>query len=185
MEMMVVERLPAEEISALIESSHPDIHAMVAYWHRKAGGRAMPRRADIDPAELKPFLPRITLVDVVPDPRRFVYRLVGTEEVAARGRDPTGLAVADGYFGPNAEAALEHYEYVRLYKEPYCYRGKFEAPDRVIEEEDVIFLPLSEDGETVNMILVFYFDYRFQPRVEDGSLLLKYRSRRDTGDSAD
>jgi hypothetical protein len=50
----------------------------------------MPSRADIDPTEIVPFLPGIMLVDVVADERRFVYRLVGTREVAMRGRDPTG-----------------------------------------------------------------------------------------------
>jgi hypothetical protein len=46
----------------------------------------------------------------------------------------------------------------------------------------VIFLPLSEDGETVNMILVFYYDYKFHPRVEDSSVLLRYHTRPERGD---
>lgn len=168
----------AAEIEARIAECHPDIHVIVAYWRAKAGGRRMPKRSDIDPSELKSYLPRISLVDVVPDERRFVYRLVGTEEVALRGYDPTGKSVGDGFFGPNRELALDHYGYVVEHRAPFCYRGDFEVEDGAIENEDVIFLPLSEDGETVNMILLFYFDYSDHRRVEDSSVLLQTKHRK-------
>jgi hypothetical protein len=165
-------------MEALIAECHPRVLAVVAYWRRKAGARRMPSRADIDPGELKPYLARLTLVDVVPDARRFVYRLVGTEDVAVRGSDPTGRSVGEAYFGPTAEEAFAHYQYVVDHRAPYCYRGEFGAPDGAIEEEDVVFLPLSEDGENVNMILVFYHDYNDQPRVEPSSVLLRYQGRK-------
>jgi hypothetical protein len=172
----VLERLSPEETEARIAASHADIRTMVEYWRSKAGSRRMPQRADIDPVEIKPFLPRITLVDVVPDPRRFVYRLVGTEEVASRGSDPTGRSVADAYFASAPEESLMYYEHVARHAEPCCFRGDYRAPDGALEKQDVIFLPLSEDGETVSMIMVFYYDYRFHPRVEDSSVLLRYHS---------
>jgi hypothetical protein len=168
----------AADIEARIAECHPDIRVIVAYWRAKAGARQMPKRSDIDPSELKSYLPRISLIDVVPDARRFVYRLVGTEEVALRGYDPTGKSVGEGYFGPNRELALEHYGYVVEHRAPFCYRGDFEVEDGAIENEDVIFLPLSEDGETVNMILLFYFDYSDHRRVEDSSVLLQTKSRK-------
>jgi hypothetical protein len=164
--------ISAEDMEARVAASHPDIQTMVAYWRDKAGGRRMPARKDIDPSELIPFLSRIGLVDVVDDERRFVYRLVGTADVAMRGYDPTGKSVAEGFFGPNVEEALAYYDYVARYAEPYCYRGPYRAPDGALENEDVIFLPLSEDGDTVNMILFFYHSYEFNPRVEHSSVLL-------------
>ena len=172
----------AAEIEALIAACHPDIHVIVNYWRTKAGMRRMPSRADIDPSELKPYLPRISLIDVVPDERRFVYRLVGTEEVALRGYDPTGRGVGDGYFGPNRELAYAHYGYVVEHRAPYCYRGDFDVQDGKIENEDVIFLPLSEDGENVNMILLFYYDYSHNPRVEASSVLLRTQPRKSDDD---
>jgi hypothetical protein len=40
-------------------------------------------RADIDPTTIpRQILPGISLIDVVPDDRRYVYRLVGTGDVA-------------------------------------------------------------------------------------------------------
>ncbi|GAB2175447.1 hypothetical protein DLREEDagr8_10050 [Dongia sp. agr-C8] len=171
-----MERLSQEETEARIAASHPDIRAMVDYWRSKAGARRMPRRTDIDPGDIKAFLPRITLVDVVPDARRFVYRLVGTEEVASRGSDPTGRSVAEAFFASSAEESLAYYEYVAQTGEPCCFRGDYRAPDGALEKQDVIFLPLSEDGETVSIILVFYHDYRFHPRVAESSVLLRYHS---------
>ena len=176
-ELGELERLSPEETETRIAASHPDIQAMVDYWRKKAGLRRMPSRADIEPGDIKAFLPRLTLVDVVPDDRRFVYRLVGTEEVASRGRDPTGRSVAEAFFGGSAEETLSYYEYVARHAEPYCYRGDYHAPDGALEKQDVIFLPLSADGENVNMILVFYYDHMFHPRVEQSSVLLRYHSR--------
>jgi hypothetical protein len=168
----------AAEIEALIAQCHPEVRAVVAYWRAKAGTRRMPARRDIDPAELKPYLPRISLIDVVPDERRFVYRLVGTEEAALRGYDPTGKPVGEGYFGPNRELAFKHYGYPVEHRAPFCYRGDFDAQDGAIETEDVIFLPLSEDGESVNMILLFYYDYSDHHRVEATSVLLRTQNRK-------
>lgn len=175
----MLERLSPEETEALIAASHPDIRTVVDYWRAKAGPRRMPCRTDIDPGDLKPFLPRITLVDVVPDARRFVYRLVGTEEVASRGNDPTGRSVAEAYFAAAPEESLIYYEYVAQHCEPCCFRGDYRAPDGALEKQDVIFLPLSEDGARVSIILVFYYDYRFHPRVEESSVLLRYHSRQE------
>lgn len=168
----------AAEIEALIAACHPEVRAVVAYWRAKAGTRRMPARGDIDPADLKPYLPRISLIDVVPDERRFVYRLVGTEEAALRGYDPTGRAVGEGYFGPNRELAFRHYGYPVEHRGPFCYRGDFEVQDGSIETEDVVFLPLSEDDDNVNMILLFYYDYSDHPRVEPSSVLLRTQNRK-------
>src|SRR5690348_13783573 len=51
----------------------------LAYWERIRGSRAMPRRCDIDPAEITGLLPLVMLVDVLEHPRDFRFRLVGTE----------------------------------------------------------------------------------------------------------
>jgi hypothetical protein len=133
---------------------HPDILKMLAYWEGKRGARAMPRRGDIDPAELVGLLPNILLVDVVDDERRFVYRLVGTGEVQVRGQDPTGKAVRDGYFAASAEIAEANYQRVCTSRAPFYEEDQFQVVDRYVCEAN-LFLPLSEDNAAVNMILVF------------------------------
>lgn len=136
------------------DTCHPDIRLVLEYWQRKCAGRAMPARSDIEPSDLRRFLPHITLVDVVDDPRRYVYRLVGTSEVELRAFDPTGKPVAEAYFATSAEEALKHYDTARTTRAPHYVADPFQAVDRFIGEED-LFLPLSSDGDKVNMIMVF------------------------------
>jgi len=115
----------------------------------------MPRRSDIDPAELVRFLPALMIVDVVADDRRYVYRLVGTKECEARGRDPTGRPVGEAFIGSSRETVLANYDHVHLTGAPHIdLKTVITNRDR-LDNSHVIFLPLSEDDRTVTQILVF------------------------------
>src|ERR1044072_6342534 len=86
---------------------HPNTAALYRYWLAQCGARRMPRRSDVEPTTMpRQVLPGLSIVEVVPDDRRYVYRLVGTGEVEVRGNDPTGESVKEGFFGPSAEDAL-------------------------------------------------------------------------------
>ena len=140
------------------DSCHPDTVTMYRYWLEKCGNRPMPTRADIDPVEMpKRLLRGICLVDVVADERRYVYRLVGTGDVEVRGNDPTGKSVLEGFFGPSAEDALSCYDKVVEKRAPFLDPAPFTAPSGKWINEETLFLPLSEDGVTVNKILVFSY----------------------------
>lgn len=163
------EDVSAEEVRARIAASHADVRAVYDYWLAKRDGRPMPRRADLDPAELKRFLPYIMLVEVTADARRFVYRLVGTAEVEARGNNPTGRAVGEAAFGAPDEA-VGTYDYVVRNKAPYCHRDPYEGPDGEMETEDIVYLPLCDEHGAVNMVLVFSHSYNFRRRAK-GSVM--------------
>jgi len=148
--------LTIQDIEAL-KSYGANLQRIYAYWQTKRGGRPMPRRADLDPTEIPPhLLPGITLVNVVPDPRRYVYRLVGTKEVEVRGYDPTGKSVVEGFFGENAEDATECYDRVVATGAPVLDPVPFLERRRGYRGAESLFLPLSNDGVAVNMILVFF-----------------------------
>ena len=125
------------------------------YWDAKRGDRKMPRRSDIDPAELVPFLPRLMIVDVVDDERRYVYRLVGTREVEARGRDPTGRAVGEAFIGSSREKVLANYDRVSITGRPFIDTGTVITVQDKLDDSQVIFLPISEDDQKVSQILVY------------------------------
>lgn len=164
------EDVTAGEIAARIDACHASVRKLYDYWSAKKGGRVMPRRADVDPVDVKPYLPMMMLVDVTADERRFVYRLVGTAEVANRGSDPTGKSVQEAFFGGSVEETLGCYEYVVRNRAPFCYRGAYSAPDGRIETDDVLYLPLSDDGASVNMILVYSHCYSYKRRSKPGSV---------------
>ncbi|HUL53725.1 MAG TPA: PAS domain-containing protein [Candidatus Binatia bacterium] len=146
--------------------SHPipaGLEPLFHYWDGKRGRRRMPRRSDIEPAELVPFLPYLMIVDVVADARRYVYRLVGTKEVEARGRDPTGRPVAEAFIGSSREKVLANYDRVTMTARPFIDTGTVVTVEDKLDDSHVIFLPLSEDDETVSQILVYTV---FEPEHE-------------------
>ena len=132
----------------------PEVEALYRYWDDKRGHRSMPRRADLDPADLTAYLPSILLVDVVPDERLYVYRLVGTREVTMRGNDPTGKPVMDNTFLDRAQA-LRNYDQVVLSKAPHIDVTPTTSADREWLDMETVFLPLSEDDIEVDKILVY------------------------------
>lgn len=144
---------------ALLASCPKEIAEIFHYWTRKRGDRLMPRRAEIAPEDFVSHLPGILLVDVEGLDENgigiFRYRVVGTEEVALRGFDPTGKPVQEGFFGPSLTDVLECYDYVRRERTFIYDPLEYETPDGRWRNESSIFLPLSEDGETVSQIMVY------------------------------
>lgn len=137
---------------------HPTTVALYEYWLEKCGDRRMPLRADIDPTTIpRRALPGISIVEVVQDERRYVYRLVGTEDVEVRGHDPTGKSVLEGFFAPSAEDALACYDRVVASRAPLLDPTPFIAPSGKYVTEETLFLPLSEDGINVSKIVVYSY----------------------------
>jgi hypothetical protein len=141
----------------------PGLQPLLRYWEQKRGDRRMPRRADIEPSDLVPYLPCMMIVDVVADVRRYVYRLVGTREVEMRGHDPTGRPVLEAFLGAGPEEVFSNYDRVVESRAPHVDTETVVTTENRLDDSEVIFLPLSEDGETVSQILVYTV---FDPRPE-------------------
>jgi hypothetical protein len=144
---------------AFLASCPGAIASLFGYWEDKRGDRPMPRRADIDPLDFPTHLSGLLLVDVEGEDAGGVgiyrYRVVGTAEVELRGRDPTGLLVRDGFFGPNLDDVLGCYELVRR-RRTFLYDPLgYWTPEGRWVDEYTLFLPLTKDGETVGQILVY------------------------------
>lgn len=132
----------------------PLIADVYGYWDSKRGRRLMPARADIDPAELRAHVANLLLVDVRHEPFKLTYRLVGTREVRARGGDPTGKDVSSYFMGDTWGAILFNYRYA-IEQRGFIY-DEDPAPANAshVHELASLFLPLSPDDDTVNMVLV-------------------------------
>lgn len=127
--------------------------ALHAYWRAKAGDRDMPSRAEIDPAELKPLLPHIVLLDVlgVGDYR---IRLMGEAIVRFVGGNFTGKDSVAG-MEPEAIARLRGVlDAVVASRAPRFRAGKaLWWRTKAYRSYEACFLPLSPANQPVNIIL--------------------------------
>jgi len=138
-----------------MQRCHPRIADFYRYWEGKRGSRRMPARADMVPSEMKMFLPGIVLVAVRHSPLRLTYRLVGTREVEYRGYDPTGKDVAEHFAGSSQNEVLRNYELVIESKSFVYDEDCLLSADHSFQEAGTLLLPLSDDGEAVNMVIVY------------------------------
>lgn len=147
--------LPA--VNATIMDDAPDsvdtgaLDALLAYWRAKCAGRRMPKRSDINPAEIPRLLSVLTMIDRVGE--RFRFRLVGTAIVEAIGADPTGQFI-DELLPPARLASATHF-YRRVFDErrPLRNRAGLGTGDDLKVIASRLAVPLSEDGVTVNIAL--------------------------------
>lgn len=126
------------------------------YWNRKRGDRIAPSRADIDPADLVPCLEGLMLLDVVgSEPKRFRHRLAGTTVDQVHGISVTGVFIDE--MKPRGFAVSVNADLLRLATErqPQLVRMTFTNRHGLRRQMHTIRLPLSADGESVNMVMVY------------------------------
>jgi DNA-binding NarL/FixJ family response regulator len=132
----------------------PILREALAYWEAKHGARTMPRRRDIDPAELpKHLLPQLQLIDVVDGGRRFHFRLVGTAIVEEFGREYTGKYTDDLIAAQYVDALHACYRLAIETHRPVFVRSRYSTSREMDVTANRLLMPLSEDGEQVSMIL--------------------------------
>ncbi len=135
------------------------VRRILAYWDAKRGDPSMPARADIDPNEIRDLLPGIILIDVAHNPLRLTYRLVGSDEVEARGYNPTGMDVTEHVFAVTAAEGYRTYTLAIELRQPVYDEEPSLCANPRLNEVGSLVMPLSNDGETVNMVMAF-IDYR-------------------------
>lgn len=151
-----IQRAPggAPDLS-VFDPCHETLTELYRYWDRKRGDRLMPARADIDPVDLKRLLPLLCLIDVVVDARRYVYRLVGTQDVEMRGYDPTGKSVEEAYYGESAAQTTLYLDRIVGSRCPLLYRGTYQPFPTRTETDEILFLPLGRNGSDVDMVMLY------------------------------
>jgi hypothetical protein len=140
------------------ELSDPDLIAFYDYWASLRGGRAMPSRRDLDPLQIPPaYLPDLMLIDVLADPLRLKYRLIGTHVVTASGKDRTGRFFDEVSFFKMHPAAMQQFELVATSGQPlYSLEPFTNFVNGTTYEVDRLILPLSGNGERVDMMVVLF-----------------------------
>lgn len=131
------------------------IHGFDAYWRAKARGRRLPARADIDPAEIKPLLPDIVLLNVEWEPFRCSVRLRGTRADQFRPKGNSKYLDEATTFAPGRkEDYLAEMQFIATEQRPAFARDWMVAKNGAVRDIWAGIWPLSSDGTRVNMLVV-------------------------------
>ena len=135
----------------------PDLNEVHAYWLAKRGQRRMPSRCDIEPTEIPRLLRNLMLIDVLYDPIRFRYRLIGTNVVDATGENRTGRCFdCVDFFAANPVVRKQYLAAVTTGEAVHSMEPFYRLDNRREYEVERLLLPLSSDGVAVDMILVYF-----------------------------
>lgn len=155
MEITDIEKLKGATNDAVMQR-------LYAYWLECCKGKPYPARSDLDPVEFGFALGRVSLIDVLEAPRRFRYRLVASTLTDYLGYEMTGKFTHQ-IPGPERRAYAEAF-YARAValQAPLYERGEMVLDGRRWKHEALV-LPLSADGETINMLMVYRLTDRPKP----------------------
>jgi hypothetical protein len=139
---------PEELVSTIVKEGY-------AYWTRIRGARRMPSRADLNPVDIPRLLPYVMLIDVLSDPLDFRFRLLGTEHDAIVGGNYRGRLFSTLPHLAEGNPIWARYAKVVAERRPVCGYVSYVGADRYVRHElEECLMPLSADGETVDMIFV-------------------------------
>jgi hypothetical protein len=128
---------------------------VLEYWKERRQEREFPARADFDPLEMKPFLGNLVLFDVMYEPLRFRFRLVGTEFTHRFGIDPTNCMVDDYPRLESRKFINDMLSSTVEWRAPSTILRRVMVGDRVCDYE-AVYMPLAKDGTTIDMLLACF-----------------------------
>lgn len=135
--------------------AHPKVREIHRYWQSIAPAPGvLPGRRHLDPTDLPSLLPNVWLVDVVREPVRYRFRLLGTVVEKFAGRPLTGRWL-DGTLDPSTrDEVLANLDAVVDSRQPSWRRGpSLIVPEKKVMTLERLYLPLAADGRTVDMVL--------------------------------
>ncbi len=147
--------MPAEDELPTITT--PPLRGLVELWTMRCRDGRLPSRSDFSDDDLRPCFGHLLMVDVVGNPRRFRFRLLGTSLATAASRELTGKFFEDVDIRGYEPDVLEDYEMVVRHRRPYCKIRSFDpAPEAFAEiwkTYERLLLPLAADGEAIDRIM--------------------------------
>jgi len=131
------------------------------YWRMLRGERNLPPRSWLAPRDMRAFLRNIVLLKVLDGGQDYEYRLVGDMFAWAYGANFRGLQLSriEQAAPAHGTRMRQLYEHVRASATPLAIQGWVgrEFPQSRFAYYETVLLPLGEDGETVDHLLVASF----------------------------
>ncbi|MEQ9597039.1 PAS domain-containing protein [Parvibaculum sp.] len=142
---------PLPDLAAL----PPVLAALLAWWERKREEEArLPRREDVNPAEIPRLLPHIALLDILRDPLDYRYRLIGTRLVETMGGERTGKRMREVMDPPAIEGTVMLMTRLIETREPVAFTGRLFWLRKEYLGFHALVLPLSSTGEEIDMAVM-------------------------------
>jgi hypothetical protein len=144
-------------MSFVASLDEPLLAELYSYWQDRRRGCRAPSRADIDPIDIPHLLPHIALTEIVRsedgDTTRIRYRLAGTEVERRVGCALTNRYLDELKTGPYLDCILGLYDRIMAEMMPLYSENSFHTDHGDTLRAKRLMLPLSDDQETVNMVL--------------------------------
>jgi hypothetical protein len=135
----------------------PSTRDAYAAWLGARGERRMPSRADMSPRVMRKFLNYVALVELVDGGRDFRFRVVG-DGIATKQKLPLigkTLAEVDRMVPDFGTFLRNLYSRTIEQRGALAYRGTYvRTADRHPFTYEAVILPLGDDGETPDHVLV-------------------------------
>lgn len=158
---------PATNPSFRSSIGQPRLVELYDYWLARLQPSGAMLRADLEPLELPQLLSHLILSDVGDGGRAIRYRLVGTAISTAHGFDYTGKTVEELTSGSTLEFTRALYGRIVAEAIPIYSEGHFRWAGREYRWTHRLHLPLSRDGEVVDMVLAGQFFSEKRPDGEE------------------
>jgi len=134
--------------------SNPKLWRLYEYWSQRRGDRKWPARADLDPVDMSFVLGNVILVEVLPGaPSRYRIRLHGSTLAHRVGYDLTGKMLDDMPVPEFRDLSRRSFDKVVGTGEPLHVINNRMVDDRMQQYESIL-MPLSSDGDRVDMLLI-------------------------------
>ena len=143
----------AGHAAEVLDIRNQQLRDLYTYWQTMRGDSRIPPRSAFDPIRVPRLLPSLILLDVEPDTRRLIVRLLGTRVATVYGRDYTGQYLDEVYFGSNARSVLDDYGTCAREGIPVLGERNFRNVRDVVYRMERLILPLSDDGKEVNKLI--------------------------------
>ena len=143
------------------EGGDQRLKALFAYWVTLGKAVNLPRRTDFDPTEVPRLLAKIALQDVVRDPIRFRYRLMGSDVIQLRESNHTGQWLHEIY--PNFEQSITYKRLVTVVEERrsiWCIGQPTHHSRSEFRLRELLHLPFADDGKSVDTLLTAVLVHR-------------------------
>jgi len=132
--------------------TNPKLLDFYALWRGKCSGGRLPARTDFTLEDLRPYIGRIAILDVIDGGRDFRFRLYGTQIAEEYKGEMTGKSVTA--FRANFFAAIvPGYRRAVETRQPH-----YDAPEiddaLMLYKWERLVVPLASDGTTIDMIMV-------------------------------